>query len=261
MRSSILRSRTRRCRAGGPACKQGNHAVLQPRASDLEYALTQAVVAGNTRAVEALIGQGARVSYAAADHAGRRATPDMVDLLFKQGAPALFLDVALSSSALCGGLATVERLLSLGGNPLASEETAYIRAAAHGRLDVQERLQAMAKMSPRTRDHVLVLAAERGDISLVEWAIRLKPDLDTDDCAPMRAAIKLGNARMVETLLRAGAVAVSYPDTQAEHEKRIAFPHHPEDQQEFNAEIAALFRAQRAKNSPYARPPVHRRLP
>ncbi len=233
----------------------------QPRAANLEYALTEAVAAGNTRAVEALVGQGARVSYAAAGHAGRRATPDMVDLLFKQDAPSLFLDVALASSAICEGLATVDRLLSLGGNPLASHETAYIRAAAQGRLDVLERLQATVKMSPHTRYHVLVLAAERGDVSLVEWVIGLKPDLDTDDCAPMRAAIKLGDARMVETLLKAGAIAVNYPDTQAEHEKRIAFSHHPEDQPGFNAEIAALFRVQRAKNSPCARPSVRRRLP
>ncbi len=266
--------------------------------ADIDMALRDAIVFGRLHAVAALIEHGAVADRVHAMAAGRFETPEILEVLFKNKVSQEVLGAALSSAAAKGHPATLDWLLERGADPKFFYDDAFITAAHTGQLDMLKRLESIAGMDLRTRNLILRAAIKRGDVAMLEWIVTLKPDYDLEDSAPLRAAIKQNNTRMVEALMAAGAKPVRYPKTQQEHdlsnqffvirrpfnpeiakaihgryseiaasptppkhEIRVALSHPPEDQPGFNAEIAALFRASQAKNSPSVRPPLRRRLP
>jgi hypothetical protein len=135
-------------------------------------------------------------------------------------------------------MATLDWLLEQGADPKADSDSAFIKAAHAGQLDVIKRLESITSMDLRARNLILMIAIDRGDVAMLEWIVTLKPDCDMEDSAPMRAAIKQDNARMVEALMAAGAKPVGYPKTQQDYDYTRQFFPLEKGRMPFNPEIA-----------------------
>ncbi len=226
--------------------------------ADLELALSEAVSYERLHAVAALIEHGAVVNRFHALAAGRLETPEMLKILFKNGASQELLCSALHGAAGRGSVATLDWLVEQGADPKAESDSAFISAAHTGQLDVLKRMEAIASMDLPARNHVLMIAVERGDADTVEWVVTLHPDCDVDNSAPLRGAIKRDNARMVAALMSAGAKPVDYPKTEQEYNNYRGFVPLYRDGLPFNPEIAKSINFRYAETISNATPPPRR---
>lgn len=212
------------------AVRSGNSALLSalieraaPASNEASALLAIAVQRSDAAAAQLLLAHGAKVAEPDADgmrplaRAARLGDVDMIKLLIDRGAPAAATD-ALGRSALwyaAGSrvLPAVEVLLAL-KVPVADAdregETVLLAAIRSGDEAIVRRLiQAGAKVDEnRGRGAPLRVAAELGNVAIVDALLARKPDVNAVDAfgeTALMAAARSGSEAMCATLLSAGA--------------------------------------------------------